>query len=352
VYLCALRDDAGECGAAFSHALRGHRDPDHILQRAEGKFAPAEPTQYLDADELHAWLGHYHSPSGSASSGRNWRGRANVLTVYLFDLARDDALLLDRESQVAAYDDMVIAVQTNTPHTSSGGYICDDHDDDSATAGTGRGGADHKGSEHEGLAAGVLSALLQVGWGVAPTHLTFSALHNASRVDLLWSLSGTPSSPFARGDADATLSWAQADASRRNLLLSLLSARLKELGAAIAPLQRDDFDLDLGRVLTKAETAHFSKRWQLLNHKLDRFATEMYLNNFAAAFYFVRSAEHDIVDIHRLAHDAKGKTTTTLDCSIPAAPPKLFKERVALYGIVVGVAGIGTMINKRRRRFT
>ena len=105
-------------------------------------------------------------------------------------------------------------------------------------------------------------------------------------------------------------------------------------------------------MLTKAETAHFSKRWQLLNHKLDRFATEMYLNNFAAAFYFVRSAEHDIVDIHRLAHDAKGKTTTTLDCSIPAAPPKLFKERVALYGIVVGVAGIGTMINKRRRRFT
>lgn len=34
---------------------------------------------------------------------------------------------------------------------------------------------------------------------------------------------------------------------------------------------------------------HFSKRWQLLNHKLDRFATEMYLNNFGAAFYFIRT---------------------------------------------------------------
>ena len=34
-----------------------------------------------------------------------------VLTVYLFDLARDHPLLLDREVQVAAFDDMVIAVQ-------------------------------------------------------------------------------------------------------------------------------------------------------------------------------------------------------------------------------------------------
>ncbi len=282
-----------------------------------------------------------------------------MLTVYLFDLARDDSLLLDRENEVAAFDDMVIAVQTNTPHSSSGGYTCDDFDgkrdggDVVETAGTGRGGADHKGSEHEGLAAGVLSALLQVGWGVAPTHLTYSALHDAARVDLLWSLSGTPSSPFARGDAAAQLNWAQADASRRNLLLSLLNARLTELAEAVAPLQRDDFDMDLGRVLTKAETVHFSKRWQLLNHKLDRFATEMYLNNFAAALYFVRSAEHDIIDLNRLAHDAKGKTTTTLDCSIPPAPmPKMFKERVALWGLVGVGAGLGLMFNKRRQRFS
>lgn len=242
-------------------------------------------SRYLDSAELHAWLGHYHAPSGSASSGRNWRGRANVLTVYLFDLARDESLLLDRESEVVAFDDMVIAVQTNAPHATSGGYSCDDFDGkrgrpaDGAVeaAGAGRGGPQHKGTEHEGLGAGVLSALLQVGWGVAPTHLTFSALHNAARVDLLWSLTGTPSSPFARGDAAAQLSWVQADASRRNLLLSLLDARLTELGGAIAPLQREDFDMDLGRVLTKAEAVHFSKRWQLLNHKLDRFATEMCL---------------------------------------------------------------------------
>lgn len=282
-----------------------------------------------------------------------------MLTVYLFDLARDESLLLDRENEVVAFDDMIIAVQTNTPHATSSGYTCDDFDGkrnsdgENTVEGTGRGGADHKGSEHEGLAAGVLSALLQVGWGVAPTHLTYSALHNAARVDLLWSLSGTPSSPFARGDAAATLNWAQADASRRNLLLSLLNTRLIELGEAIAPLQHDDFDMDLGRVLTKAETAHFSKRWQLLNHKLDRFATEMYLNNFAAAFYFVRSAEHDIIDLNRLAHDAKGKTITTLDCSIPPAPmPKMFKERVALWGLVGVGAGVGVMFNARRRRFS
>ena len=37
-----------------------------------------------------------------------------------------------------------------------------------------------------------------------------------------------------------------------------------------------------------------------------------------AAFYFVRSAEHDIADLHRLAHDAQSKTVTTLDCSRPS----------------------------------
>eukprot|EP01044_Picomonas_judraskeda_P008111 COSAG03_NODE_906_length_5397_cov_103.062099_4_plen_85_part_00 len=78
-----------------------------------------------------------------------------------------------------------------------------------------------------------------------------------------------------------------------------------------------------------------------------------YLNNFAAAFYFVRSAEHDIIDLNRLVHDAKGKTTTTLDCSIPPAPmPRMFKERVALWGLVGVGAGLGVMLNKRRQRFS
>ena len=117
------------------------------------------------------------------------------------------------------------------------------------------------------MVAGVVSALLQTGWGVPPTHLSFSALHNRSHTDLLWSL-GTPSSPFASSTAAARLTWPEVDASQRSLLLSLLTARLTELHKAIAPLQRTDFDLDLGRVLTKAETVHFSKRWQLLNHKL------------------------------------------------------------------------------------
>jgi hypothetical protein len=70
---------------------------------------------------------------------------------------------------------------------------------------------------------------------------------------------------------------------------------------------REDFDVDLSKLLTKSETVHFSQRWQLLNHKvseaslrglqtqaasctlirrlprqLDRFATEMYLQNYRA----------------------------------------------------------------------
>lgn len=51
------------------------------------------------------------------------------------------------------------------------------------------------------------------------------------------------------------LTWPQADASRRNLLLSLLESRLSELNAAMVPLQREDFDMDLGRVLVSTITS-------------------------------------------------------------------------------------------------
>jgi len=122
-------DECRECGAAFSHALRGHT---HSTQPGAAAQGP-QASQFLDGAELRAWLGHYHAPSGSASSGRNWRGRANVLTVYLFDLARDEPLLLDGESQVVAFEDMVIAVQSNTARQPAD-YECDDEDD-----GTGRG---------------------------------------------------------------------------------------------------------------------------------------------------------------------------------------------------------------------
>ena len=95
-----------------------------------------------------------------------------------------------------------------------------------------------------------------------------------------------------------------------------------------------------------------------------------------AAFYFVRSAEHDIADLHRLAHDAQSKTVTTLDCSRPShtkpacpcchfpcrplltagfaghlgppAPPKWFKERVAAYGLI-GVAAASCALWARKR---
>jgi|EP01047_Picozoa_sp_COSAG01_P071998 hypothetical protein len=45
---------------------------------------------------------------------------------------------------------------------------------------------------------------------------------------MLWSLSDTPFSPFVRGDHAAHFSWPQVDASKRNLLLSLLVVRVRQ----------------------------------------------------------------------------------------------------------------------------
>jgi|EP01047_Picozoa_sp_COSAG01_P071999 hypothetical protein len=51
------------------------------------------------------------------------------------------------------------------------------------------------------------------------------------------------------------------------------------------------------------------------------------------------TAEYDVLDIQRLAHDAQAKMQVTLDCSRPAVPPKNRKERVFLFGGVMIVAG-------------
>ena len=147
----------------------------------------------------------------------------------------------------------------------------------------------------------------------------------------------------------------------RSTLLTLLPVRwqLDELHAAIAPLQRDNFDLDLAQILPKADATQFSLRWQVFNHKLDRFATEMYaslacagacaatwlsngsgwarryLNNFKAAFYFIKTAEHDVLALQQLAAEAASNVHLTLDCSRPPAPPKAVKERIVLLGGVL-----------------
>lgn len=207
-------DECRECVAAFTHALRGHPQPPDN----QGPLRPSQdtdPVQYLDSAELRSWLGHYHASTGSARSTRRylprsalyvltagdtmrrgrWQGSPNVVTVYLFDLQRDSRLvrlsavcsaplcvaatsaltpapaqLLDRQWQAASFDDMVVAVQTGRPGALRQ-FACEDEEDREASHGRG------------GLGAEVMAALLRTVWGVAPTHSTWSVLHNRTRTE-------------------------------------------------------------------------------------------------------------------------------------------------------------------------
>ena len=148
----------------------------------------------------------------------------HIVTVFLYDLRNADSrMLLDRYHQAVAFDDMVVAVQTlspGTPHT----HACDDDM-----------GSTHDAYNTRGVATDILAALLSTVWGVAPTQTTWSALHNRSRTDLLWALSDTPFSPFGGGDTAAHISWPQADASRRAILLTALLNRVRAVYPAIVP---------------------------------------------------------------------------------------------------------------------
>eukprot|EP01048_Picozoa_sp_COSAG05_P043604 COSAG05_NODE_24208_length_253_cov_0.662338_1_plen_83_part_11 len=83
---------------------------------------------------------------------------------------------------------MVITVQTRNPgiprhHSCT--FFGDDDDGDDGTAPL-RSASAVEYSEG-GVGAEILAAVLQTAWGIAPTHLSWSTLHDRTRADFLWS---------------------------------------------------------------------------------------------------------------------------------------------------------------------
>ena len=88
----------------------------------------------------------------------------------------------------------------------------------------------------------MLGALLQTGWGVAPTHEHFSGKKQSAEVNFVWSAANTPFGPFS---ASAKLNFAVFDAARRNLVFSALNASLAQVFFFLHVHVHDDVDVDV-----------------------------------------------------------------------------------------------------------
>ncbi len=239
-------------------------------------------------------------------------------------------VLLDGQHVALPYGDMVLAVQTRATSSAVSSAAATA----AAPAGV-RAAADHTpppppppppppsmaldeqchgvtlSLQATSLVRPLLSALLQSGWGVAPTGTTWSAAHNATATRLLWSSAHTPHGPYS---ARATLSFAQRDAAVR----APLYARIAEVFAELRRLAAHfgEFGKTVDEVLRPAEHLTFLRRLNVLAFKLQRVRSYLSLHNFRHAQYFVLSTWHDLKAMRQVLEQAGATLKAGLVCDV------------------------------------
>ncbi|ERN03812.1 uncharacterized protein LOC18431963 [Amborella trichopoda] len=249
-------------------------------------------SEYLDSKRLHSLL------SESAQNLKKLAGISDdelggrILPVYVFDLELDRTLLLDRFHQAVAFKDMVIAVRTRSSQSVTD-YSCN-----------GR----HVITQIRELERPIVGSLLQTLWGVSPTHLSWSPLHNNTLVDYTWSMGQTPFGPFSRL---YSLSFVQKDAAKRNIVLTMMNYTITSLMDALESLESHG---GYKEVLKPKRFVEFTQRWNLLRYKMDRAVSAMSHLDFETALYFVRSGDHDVYAIHTIIYLASQELEGILVC--------------------------------------
>ena len=174
----------------------------------------------------------------------------------------------------------------------------------------------------------VLGALLQSGWGVAPSDVAWSAARNTTEPSLLWAVGRTPFGPYS---ARPELSFALRDAAAR----AALHARAAEVIGHAQQLATyyDEFGVSADAVLGEAEQLQVLQRANptpnpsanpnpslnpspspspspspnqvlqrvnVLAHKLERASAYLSLHSFDLARYYLHSTRHDLAAISQL----------------------------------------------------
>ncbi len=119
-------------------------------------------------------------------------------------------ILMDREHQSVAFDDIVVAVQTRAMTDVT----------DMSCAGTSMSYSPRDASR------AVLASLLTSGWGITETHTTWNDVMNATDTSYLWSVGATPYGTFSDSKL---LSWVQRDAGARHIVYSEVAYTIEQL---------------------------------------------------------------------------------------------------------------------------
>ena len=320
------------CGVAFATALRS-RAPDALPPPGAVNAGDNTPREraVLDAAELARNLAALlpamrrdgalrvegtvpadESDAAGKPPGRSGAfvrgGDRRVLPIFLFDLSRPEALLLDGTETAVAFPDIAVAVRTRAgeaplPHAacSSGAAALED-----GQGGGGGGGVTAGGRE---LTRPLLAAALAAGWGVAPPW----AAGGGGGEDWTWAAGHTPFGPLAAAEG---LPFSARDAAQRHVALSAAAAART---AAAAALRRFASMPGAAEAMPRGAAAEVAGRAAALRHKQRRAAAALGAHQFDTAAYYARSAAHDAAGIEAALRRAAAATPTRLDCSGGAA---------------------------------
>lgn len=303
------------CAAAYSRALRTY---------TRGELGPGgalRAGQYLDSEELHHLFTEFWPEIKAAAEiqdapflqpGAAAPGR--MIPIFLLDIDGEQPVLLDRTEQAVAYHDMVIAVRTRGANFSSG-FMCNGEDIE---------------VDPSDVTRPVLAALLESGWGVSPTHMSWSAVRNRTEVDYRWLVGRTPFGPLACG---AGLSYAQRDAARRGVLYSLLHERVVDALSVLDAIEAYGGE----RVVlhSPAARAEYTQRWNVLLHKLRKGCDDLSLLNHASALYCLEAAGHDVRALNGIVRLAAHELQTVFTCYQEPRTQFLWYASVLLTGLGV-----------------
>lgn len=279
------------CVSAFTRSLKSSTS--RILFDQYALFV----SEYLDSSQLHALLSDY-SEDIAVQAGVQERVprevQPRIVPVYVFDIDSDRQLSLDRYHQVMPFKDMVIAVRTKALQHMMSDYSCN--------------GRPTLTFIRE-LDRPLVAALLQTLWGVSPTHLTWSAQHNSTVADYRWAVGPTPFGPFS--DL-LSLSFAQTDPARRNVLYSMLNASVTSALDILEAIDTQGGEQNLFRAPKKLQD--YGQRWNLYVYKLNKAVSAISHFDFNAALFYLKSSEHDLYAVHSLVHNASSELEGSMVC--------------------------------------
>ena len=374
------------CGVALASAMRAV--PPHVtaldvgdLDDDASKAAPPRERQYVDSMSLREWLLRLSphltrvpglhilrnvtaarwladpSTAHTATAPRlpHERPRNRTLPVFMFDLSKTEAILLDGQHQAVAFPDMVVAIRTRAGHVPAPAACAVGEHAEAAAFGVGAASptspvrlAPPVLLDVGAMGRPLLAAVLKAGWGVAPPHSSWSDQAGDFRSEYAWEVGNTPFGPWSR---ILGLSFAAKDAAQRHVVTSAQAvalsgarsslAALAALPGALAALPREQGDV----VRTRAE---------VLLHKLRVSASAVGHHQFDLAAYFARSAAHDAKAIEEALHQGARTMAVRLTCGGTGASGWSLQGGIAhrlglLLGACLAVGWLVTLVRRALR---